>query len=146
MGGRKLIGISEKLESKIDGRERESATNPASAGSSQTSQCHIQRHHTSDSLAVKASMPQAAVNAFTIPYRRDHHHEQPCRRCRRAKHDTTQSLFFAPQTESFKPPPRVLPSSRNTISSEQLHIRRDAEAIQCPHHLAQIMFSPWQFL
>ncbi|KOM52537.1 hypothetical protein LR48_Vigan09g119600 [Vigna angularis] len=129
MGGRKLIGINEKLELEIDGRERESATHPASVGSSQTSQRHIQRHHTSDSPMVKVSMPQAAVNAFTIQHRRDCHRERPCRRCRRAKPATNHSLFFVSQATSFKPPPRVLPSSRNASNNEQLHLRRDAEAI-----------------
>ncbi|WVZ04378.1 hypothetical protein V8G54_025184 [Vigna mungo] len=104
----------------IDGRERESATNPVSAGS----QCHIQRHHTSDSPMMKASMSQAGVDAFTIPHRRDLHREQPCHCCQRTKHVTTQSLFFMPQAASFKPPLLVL-LSRNVISSEQLHLLRD---------------------
>ncbi|WVY90781.1 hypothetical protein V8G54_036295 [Vigna mungo] len=71
------------------------------------------------------AISQATVSAFTILHRQDRHREQPCHLYSRAKRATTQSLFFAPQAASSKPPPRVLPSSRKAISNEQLHLCHD---------------------
>ncbi|WVY96211.1 hypothetical protein V8G54_028362 [Vigna mungo] len=94
------------------------------------------------------AISQAIVSAFTISHRQDRHREQPCHLYSRAKRVTTQSPFFEPQAASPKPSPRVLPSSRNAISNEQLHLCHDTEAIQNPEQCAfsLLLFKPSSFV